>query len=80
MLVEYGSDLEGSAFAQAGVEDPLARSAWNLQVCGVGVGFVCVWCVYLYLVCTCVWCVYCMCVFVCAMWSVQHMLERSSSR
>ncbi len=34
MLVEYGSDLEGSAFAEAGVEDPLARSAWNLQVIG----------------------------------------------
>ena len=32
--VEYGNDVEGSGFSRAGPQcrDPLARTAWNLQV------------------------------------------------
>ena len=32
LVVEYGNDVEGTAFADPSSRDPLAGSPWNLQV------------------------------------------------
>lgn len=30
--VEYGNDVEGTAFCDKDSDDPLGRSAWNMRV------------------------------------------------